>query len=414
MPFKNFVISAVDSFANRGVEALVQATLAGIFRQREDASAVVLSNAHAYNAARIDDARVRCETDWFQTGRVRMHMKSGPPARLVTKRFAPRLRNLDATLADADVFVLSGGDLLSSDYGSPASWLSQVHYAASKGLPVVLLSHSIGPFKNDDHRRSFMDAIPSISLVTARERRSFDYLTQDLGMSAEKVRHTADVAFLLERAPRAWAEKVVRHLGLSTDRAIVGLSVSGGIAKYVGSNSERHMDQLVGLVDAVRQKLEAQVLVVPHAANPQNADSDLFVATKLIERLGYPEDVAVAALDLSASQYKGLLASCDFVVAERMHAAIGALSSEVPTCVISYSVKAPGIVADVVGEDWLDRLVVPLDHFLANDGVDKVLAAWPARGDIVSILKGRLSSIREASQRNFDALFELEAAGGVG
>ncbi len=73
--------------------------------------------------------------------------------------------------------------------------------------------------------------------------------------------------------------------------------------------------------------------------------------------------------DCNAEQLKGYIARCRFMVAARTHASIAAYSSQVPTLVVGYSVKAHGIATDLFGTS--ENYVLPVqslenDEYLAN------------------------------------------------
>lgn len=55
--------------------------------------------------------------------------------------------------------------------------------------------------------------------------------------------------------------------------------------------------------------------------------------------------------DHNAEVLKGYIARCRFMIVARTHASIAAYSSQVPTLVVGYSVKARGIARDIFGTE---------------------------------------------------------------
>ena len=62
--------------------------------------------------------------------------------------------------------------------------------------------------------------------------------------------------------------------------------------------------------------------------------------------------------DHSCEELKGYIARCRFFIGARTHATIAAYSSQVPTLVVGYSVKAKGIARDLFGT--YENYVVPV------------------------------------------------------
>lgn len=70
-----------------------------------------------------------------------------------------------------DLIMVSGGDIISSDYGmeSLKHVLKPVKWTKCHGKPCVLLGQSIGIFKNDEHVEIWKQVQNDITLITARE-----------------------------------------------------------------------------------------------------------------------------------------------------------------------------------------------------------------------------------------------------
>ena len=62
--------------------------------------------------------------------------------------------------------------------------------------------------------------------------------------------------------------------------------------------------------------------------------------------------------DHNAEELKGFIARCRFMVVARTHASIAAYSTQVPTLVVGYSVKARGIAKDIFGTE--ENYVLPV------------------------------------------------------
>jgi colanic acid/amylovoran biosynthesis protein len=129
-----------------------------------------------------------------------------------------------------------------------------------------------------------------------------------------------------------------------------------------------------------------------------------------MRKIEFDSRVEIAGADLTASEYKGILCSCDMVIAERMHVAIGALSSGIPTVPIGYSIKAEGIINQICNNSSIDasNYVLPIKQFLAIDySLEFLDKAWENRDEFKQVLKSRLPAMIQLSKDNFDLLDEV-------
>ena len=63
--------------------------------------------------------------------------------------------------------------------------------------------------------------------------------------------------------------------------------------------------------------------------------------------------------DCSATDLKGYISRCRFMIAARTHASIAGYSTSVPTLVLGYSVKSRGIAQDIFGT--YNNYVLPIE-----------------------------------------------------
>jgi colanic acid/amylovoran biosynthesis protein len=372
----------------------------------------VLTRDVVGNRPFLDLRGIGCVEDEFYGWRLNLLKKAGPLAFLVRKSVAKNIAKLEQQLAGYDLAVLTGGDNMSSDYGSPSQWFRPIRRLVEAGVPVVMLGQSIGPFRKAEHRQSFVEMAKQCALVTVRETASLRYVLDDLGLPEALVRLTADTAFLLEPAPRELALKMIASFGVEPGRPLIALSVSGGIAGFAAADGERHLAALERLTRRVLAETDATILVLPHVEDQDPNNNDLIVADRLMRRMDFDPRLRLARGFLTSNEFKAIVACCDMVVAERMHVAIGGLSSGIPTFVIGYSVKGHGIMSDVFGVDSLEEgLVTPLSTFVETAAADdQILAVWRDRQRLAATLKSRLPEIRERAKQNFSALIELPRA----
>jgi colanic acid/amylovoran biosynthesis protein len=316
-------------------------------------------------------------------------------------------------LREADLVIASGGDMFGSEYG-PESLdlnLGVLRLATSLGRPVVFLGHSIGPFRTKDELAAWARVAAQCPLITLREGLSYDYVRANSSLPQTKVAKTADVAFLLR--PAETGEKLFEALGLDPQRPTVACAISQGISRYAEVDAASHRRAWHACIEHFAVALGLQVLLVPHVQDRYPGNDDAILGTGLLRGVsaGARVRTRLAAGDFSAAEYKALISRCELVIAERMHAAIAGLSSGVATLAVGYSVKARGILLDILGPQMVeDGLLMPVESFAeATSVVKQVERVFGDRHRIAAELLQRLPGVQEAARANFDLLHEVAA-----
>jgi colanic acid/amylovoran biosynthesis protein len=135
-------------------------------------------------------------------------------------------------------------------------------------------------------------------------------------------------------------------------------------------------------------------------------NDDRILATDLARHFKFDNHLQIAGGDFSASDFKGIISQCDLVIAERMHAAIAGLSNGVPTVVIGYSVKAEGILSDLLSPDQVkESTLIPLQDFLkVPTALKRIENAWTHRETITKTLAGNLPAMKERAALSFEVI----------
>lgn len=100
------------------------------------------------------------------------------------------------------------------------------------------------------------------------------------------------------------------------------------------------------LVQYILDTTDMSVALIPHVVWDRNDDRKAIA--KLYEDFESNEGVVVIG-DHSCEELKGFISRCRFFIGARTHATIAAYSTQVPTLVVGYSVKAKGIAKDLFG-----------------------------------------------------------------
>lgn len=408
------VITGVTGLCNRGVEALVSPLVEYVRGQMPNLDITILTNNPAYDAVRMQRSGVQfLLNSFYLPGGIRTRVKQKAMS-ILGRDIEPQTEAADAIRAAA-VVVASGGDVFSSDYGNLMFHLVPLELAQRHGLPVVFLAHSIGPFQSAREAEAWVRVAQCASIITTRESITYQYVTEELGISPDRVYLTADLAFLLSPPLEETTASLLAFYGVETDRPTVALAVSRGISRFAAVHPVDHLAAWQRVVEMLIDEMHAQVLLVPHVQDASATNDDRLVATRLLERLSYDPRVRLVGGEHSASEFKGLIAACDMVVAERMHAALAGLSSGVCTVAVGYSVKAEGIMKDVLGSDLLQKgFLIPVDEFVKSGGAcEKLKFAWQERKEVKGRLAKVLPQIKARARLNFDLLEKVLVGRGL-
>lgn len=398
----NIVITTLRPLDNRGVEALGKSIVDGIIRNFPDPKITVLTT-EVDLAKRVlpqDCVRILPDDAVGPADGVPAHKLVLPRLkRYIRRSVLGRLRPVEQAFKDADIVLVSGGDVFSSTYGTTDRYLWQLEYPISLGTPVMFFAQSIGRFETKTEESSFASRGRNC-FFTVRERISERYLLDTLGIAKDRVTVTADPAFQL----RLGDESLLGRYGLSGRFACA--VTSRGISGFKGLSHEAHVEAWVAAIRSLLERTD-RVALVPHV-QPANVphENDLHLAQEIHERLG--NDTRVVVLDdpsLGASDYKVALAASEFVVAERTHGAIGAMSMGVPTLSIGYSIKAEGILRQLIRQDALvERSLIPVERFTAEAAPTLIADAWNVREAFAEELALNLPEAKRGAEANFAAM----------
>jgi colanic acid/amylovoran biosynthesis protein len=404
------VLTGVTGLRNRGVEALVRSSLQGFARYLPHESTIVLTTDPLYDGMALQGA-ASVAGDWpayFQSGRIERYLRQMKAA---VRSGSNSLRALE-TIKNATAVVASGGDVFSSDYGTLRRHAGQIEIAQAFGIPTMFLAHSIGPFKTEAERRMMRTLLQRATVVSVRESRTRQYLVQDLRLPSERILLTADVAFLLAPSPPARVAGLKRSLGIGGSSYVV-LAPSEGITSFSSTKDrDAHDRAWIRTIEHILTSSIYDVLIVPHVQDVRPIGDDRRIATRLVEATGFNPRVRVAWGELSANDFKGLIQDACFLIGERMHACIAGLSTAVPTIAIGYSVKAQGIMEDLLGPNVAaEGLLLSVARFVASNGLQSEVEGVMKNCEDI---RRRLVEANRTATRLADANFVLmrDALGG--
>jgi colanic acid/amylovoran biosynthesis protein len=393
------VITGVTGFKNRGVDALVTTTVEQIKSIDKKIDIVIQTQTTEYDHSKLKDFEGITTFSYPRTFKDKLKDKLS----FFYNNFA-----FDYNfIKDSVLLIVSGGDLFTSDYaGALEFYLKPLKLALKLNIPIVFLGQSIS-FKTTKEENYFLEVAQNAKLITVRESISYRYLTGKLGLSTNIVKQTADSAFLLKTPSTQIINNLLQSYGCTKEKSLLVICPSQGISGYSNINKNFHFKAWTQVLDLILNKLDAQVLIIPHAQDPTRDDRT--ISSKLHQFFNYDSRIHLAGGDHTASEFKGLISHADFVIAERMHAAIAGLSSCIPTLVVGYSIKAEGIMVDLLGDTSAhDGMLISIQNFLDFSLASKTLErAWARKDEVKECLKKTIPLYQQEAEKNFDLITEL-------
>jgi polysaccharide pyruvyl transferase WcaK-like protein len=301
-------------------------------------------------------------------------------------------------LNGVDAVLSIGGDIytLGSDGSYNASVPKFGDAAEKRNIPYILWGASIGPFtRNLKAEKFFQKHLAGISMISAREKDSVDYLSS-IGVS-DRVISCADPAFIV-------APEIVKTSSNGNCKLTIGVNLSPLSVSHLDGNLKKAINDQALMVEKLIEKFNSHILFVPHVlCDFAEGDDDLRYMERIRKRISakYQNQVSLLDTDPGFIGTKKQLIECDLVIAARMHCSINAMASHVPTLLLTYSQKAQGMAEYIYGHrNWM----LPLDYFCSDKCLATVLQMLEAKADIQRHLAGRIPVVQH---QTYTPLMEL-------
>ena len=396
------LLIGIGGVYNYGCEAIVRGTEAIVRSEYPDANIVYASRRVADDLRRLEGSNVR-----IIEGVVYKRYSAKNICRkllsLAGIKWDPMVESL-GLLAGVDAVFSIGGDIytLSSTAGYSMSFQKFGDAAEKRGIPYVLWGASVGPFtENPEAERAFTKHLKGLSLITARETATVDYL-RSLGIY-DNVVPCADPAYVV-------APEIMANGSRQTDKFTIGINLSPLSIRYADHSEAEAIHTQAKTIEGLAKVFDARIVLIPHVVcDFSEGDDDFRYLRKIQQAIApeYQEAVTLLESDPGFVGAKKELIKCDLVIAARMHCAINALAAHVPTILVAYSRKAVGMCQYVYGNgngNW----VLPLNEF-SKDCVleEKIRSMKNQEPAIRNYLEKRIPEIQKDSYRPMRKLKEV-------
>ena len=203
----------------------------------------------------------------------------------------------------------------------------------------------------------------NVDLITVRDKMSFLYLQQFV-RDKNRIHLTGDPAILLPPANVERIAELMRREKLHTCQGLlVGATMSREVLlkafpKEVNPSIryQKALTAIAQMFDRLIEGFQATIIFVPHCIEQYDNRDDRVVAKEIYTIIKNKDKVKIIFEEYSPEDLKGLIGKFDIFVTTRIHSAIGALSMNVPSCIIAKSSdsRAYGLIGELLKqEEWV-------------------------------------------------------------
>jgi colanic acid/amylovoran biosynthesis protein len=292
-----------------------------------------------------------------------------------------RMRGSDLVVSCSDENFKESSPLFPSSAYWIVAWWSMliprtvtVLAARYLGRPVVVFPNSIGPFRTWLGRFVSRLALNRCERVLVRESISFD-LAKSLGVTVPRVL-TSDTA-LLFKSECASALDDFAGPAVAVCAGVYSKALSeDGIRAYV----EAHACALDGFVE----RNDVNVVFLPHYVSGFRYD-DLEVSRLVLGKMRNKAGAKIINVK-TACEFKALIDRVDLVVSSKMHPAVLAASSYVPTLYVAYDSKQVGFFMSL----GMNDCIVSINELSSEKLLSKLEYVWNRRQTLRTLLESRV------------------------
>ena len=268
------------------------------------------------------------------------------------KKFGMRAYE-DIIRAQGDLFISIGGDIYCYDSYAVLDYLN---IELNKHAKTALWGCSITPQRINQDKNLRID-LNRYSFISARESITYKALLEN---GINKNTHLLpDPAFVLDIKETPLPENFLPG-------NTVGINLSPMVQRLEKSNNLAYKN-IQNLIRYILEKTDMNICLIAHVIWAGN--NDLEPLTSLYEEFKDTGRVSLVGQNQNACELKYIISKCRFMVAARTHASIAAYSTQVPTLVIGYSIKACGIARDIFGTE--KDYVLPVQNIAKEDEITK-------------------------------------------
>ena len=229
-----------------------------------------------------------------------------------------------------------GGDGFSDIYSTETflGRLYDIGYAMRKGIPVIILPQTLGPFRDKRNLLIAKRILKYANMIYVRD----DKFTDELKKMNVKYELTKDLSAFMK--PQSW--------DISIPQNSIGINVSGLAYSNTFRTLSGQFEQYPALIDELIrhfQKKGLTVYLIPHSYNynnPEQSNDDIVACREAYNKLKDKQNVVFLDKNLTSPKIKYVISLMSFFIGTRMHANFAAIYTGVPVFGLAYSFKFDG------------------------------------------------------------------------
>lgn len=254
-----------------------------------------------------------------------------------------------ALVASTEYVISAGGSTINSELEKKnIKLLALKEKRKNLKLKIGAVGVSIGPFKTLRDEKATIEYLKEIDFISVRDQLSFDFL-ESLQLPYKPI-NAFDLAALL---PDVYGLNQVEYLG--SERKVVGVSVcpfESIVDRSKVENEGRRNSMVVELLKILDKNANIHFKFLVINGHPIVGDMKLTIET--LNKVS-PSSYEIVEYSRKTRAMWNQVASCDFIIATRLHAAIFACFSKTPFVLNEYHRKC-GDFLDNIGYDENLRL----------------------------------------------------------
>ncbi|MGM0933371.1 MAG: polysaccharide pyruvyl transferase family protein [Bacteroidota bacterium] len=393
-----------ETFPNAAVQTTFQ--MSESFCQRENVECVPMELYYGWNNdLNLANKELEIAETYLQTGSL-----------IETTPYIDLVRQMDLVIDFSGDIWGDNADFLGDDrfyVGLAKDRIAQIF--AKK---TAMIAGSPGPFSEGKNLDFAKEVFENFDLVTNRESISKGLL-EDYGFNTTDTTSLTCPAFRFEPCSLAKIkgfEKVNQIL--SPKRKSVGFLIcgwnfiEGPFDKWPRPDSD--FDVFVDTIEKFSNEIDADIYLMSHSNGFPVPPAEFKLVhgrdypimkqlQKILDQRGTAKNIFMLDEIYDAWQTKAILGQFDAVFSGRVHAAVGAMSQNVPTVVIDYGhePKAHKLRGFAESAGQLEYLAQPDKP---DDLYHKMLKLWKNREEVKSSLEVTIPTVKMKAQENFSLL----------
>lgn len=401
-----FLITNMEGFKNKGFEAVTKVIINEIKNRFPSAEFTIFSDDPEYDSL------------WISSGSFVKFLPTPSTQPNFIKQIDHFFKKKDTlnslnengenSFRTADIVITIGGDIFCLGHRYLKINLRQLEPAIKLKKKIMLIAHSIGPFKLEREAWTFKKYAKNFSMITLRESLSFKYL-QKMNIPKVILQLTADPAFLLPAIDKELIQKLFLSYKLSREKVMVGVCVNQGMHTYRYSkiSYDYHLDVLIKFIRYLLARQDVHIMLIPHAAERYIKKDDTMLCEQIHRALNFTDNITSISLNHSAEEIKGLIGCCELLISERMHAAIAGLSQNIPTLVIGHNVKNEGILNDIYGVNEVNNFLINVNKIDESILIKNFENIFSKKENVKKFLERAIPAIKGKARDNFSLVENL-------